>query len=178
GALARRDYRNLLLADHAGDFGEQDVAVQSLDLDRHEEHGVLETLRPAHLDDSLLVLDQLRSVSAVRTVYRDSAALGDTAEDRISRHRCAAFRVLRGKVRLPLHENAGAVAAALLRGVRDPSRRVDGNLVGKHRGRVVLASELVHEQVNDVPGGDVVAADGGVQCVDVVVPQVGCQGTD
>ena len=158
----------MLVRQAPGDVGEQPVAVQRLDLDRHQERAQRRR-RPLDLDDPLGDLEQLGGVRAVGAVDRDAGTAGDEAEDRVAGHRGAALGQLDQQVVGALDHDAGRRAAARAPAAAPGDDAVLAELVGDR----VLAALGDGELVDHGLRADRALADRGVQGVDVGELEVG-----
>ena len=157
-----------MLREDPRQVGEQSVAVERLDLDVDEEHGI-RPLRPRDRDEALRLALEGGDVRTVRPVDRQAVAPRDEPDDRVGRHGSAAFREFDEDV-AGVHglDDDGGIAAG-----RGP--------VGDARGRDRLGQRLLDpglaalgedEVADDGLRGDRALADRRIQIRDVVAVQV------
>src|SRR5690554_3217845 len=158
GAGADADDVDLLVGEHRRDVAQQALAVQRLDLDVDRVAGVAAVV-PADLDHALaLLLGEPVQGRAVGAVDGDPLAAGDEAGDGVARDRLAALRHAGEQVADAVDAD---VALAVAAGLAGPGMQ---DLLGRLLpGR----QQLVGQQRGDLRAGDVVAADGGQEFLDL-----------
>ena len=148
----------MLVRQGPGDVGQQPVAIQGFDLDRHQERAV-GGRRPGDADDPLGVLGpQVGGVDAVVAVHRHSRSPGDEAEDRVTRHRRAALGELDQQVGVPGHLDTGVRRRRL-----PPPTTGDDLVLVDLVGGGVLAALHADQPVDHGLRTDGALAHGGVQ---------------